>query len=136
MKNKYYYPNQLYIVALIIVGVIYAIFLWVQYQQVIKNGILVERTISSINCHPYTKLQSSIRIRENNKLYYVKVDYDNCVKYSANEKITLWYYKAKDLYFYPVEKPNHVKRIIILVIVLIISLIPWQHFIRIYNSNK
>lgn len=136
MKNKYYYPNQLYIVILILAGVIYAVFLWVQYQQTIKYGVLVERTISSVNCRPYAKLESSIRIRENNKLYYIKVDYSNCTKYSANEKVLLWYYKARDIYLYPVEKPNHIKRIIVLIIVLIISLIPWQYFIRIYNTNK
>jgi len=96
----------------------------------------VEKTISSVNCRPYRRLVSSIQIKENNKLYYIKIDYESCQTYSANEKISLWYYKAKDLYLYPAKKPNHVRRIILLIILFIIVLIPWLYIIRKYTAKE
>lgn len=111
MKDRIYTNNQKFIIILLIIGLFYVIYSFLKYDRILENGIMVERTVISQNCRAYTKLESGVIIRDENKEYNVKLDYGNCIKYPKNSKIKLIYDKDNGAYTYPVKSQNYGKYI-------------------------
>lgn len=129
MKNKFYSKNHIYIIVFISIGFLYSIYSLLNYNNLISESNLIEKTVISQSCRAYTKLASGVTIKNGNKIYNVKLDYDNCIKYPTNSKIYIIYDKQKDAFIFPVKNYN-TGRIYFLGILFLISLIPWNYLLR------
>ena len=106
MKNKFYPKNQLYIIVFIFIGFLYSIYSFLNYKDLSAKSSLIEKYVIGQNCRAYTKLPSGVTIKDGNKIYSVKLDYGNCIKYPVNSKIYVIYDKQKDTFIFPVKRYN------------------------------
>lgn len=129
MENKFYTKNHIYIIFFIFIGFLYSIYSFIHYKDLISKSSLIEKYVISQSCRAYTKLASGVTIKDGNKIYSVKLDYENCIKYPVNSKIYVIYDKQKDVFIFPVKNYN-IGRIYLLGILFIICLIPWTYLFR------
>ncbi len=133
--SKLYNKNHLFFILFIFIGFIYSLYNYFNYQKIINEYLPIEKVVIGQSCRAYTKLASGVYIKNGNKVYNVKLDYGNCIKYPPNSKIYVIYDKQNDSYIYPVEEYN-TGRIYFLGIILLISIIPWTYLLEFTNSNK
>ncbi|HCA07170.1 hypothetical protein [Chryseobacterium sp.] len=127
-RSCLYSKNQTVIIVLITAGLVYAFYLFFEYKETLKAGILKEKIVTGQNCHAY-KLSSSVTIKDKGKLYWIQLDRNTCIEYPEGSRITVLYNKNRDLFLYPVKVPNHKERIYLLVILLTVSIMPWSRWI-------
>lgn len=133
--SKLYNKNHLILILFIFIGFIYSLYKYFNYQKIINEYLPIEKIVIRQSCRAYTKLASGVYIKNGNKVYNVKLDYGNCIKYPVNSKIYVIYDEQNDSFIYPVKKYNS-GRIYFLGIILLISIIPWTYLLKLTNSNK
>lgn len=129
MENKFYPKYQIYIIVFIFIGFLYSIYSLLNYRYLISKNNSIKKDVISQSCTAYTKLASGVNIKHGNKVYNVKLDYNNCIKYPVNSKIDVIYDKQKDVFIFPVKSYN-AGRIYFIGILLFISLIPWIYLLK------
>jgi len=126
---KFYSRNQLGIIFIIIVGIFYSFYLDNVYYETIKMNEANEYIVIQQNCNYSPKMISTIFIKKNNKQYSIKVDKKTCEKYPKNSKIKVFYNNNTDKFIYKVENYNGKNRLTLLIIILLISFLPWSLWI-------
>ena len=77
------------------------------------------------------KGSSSVHIKYNNKIYYIRLANKEYLKYPVGKEIKLSYNKQLDYFYKPDGLKRDKNRIWFTAIIFIISIIPWRRMIRI-----
>jgi hypothetical protein len=124
---KKYYKNQIVIIFIIILGLLFTIKQFIEYNDTIKNNNVFITKIIKQNCHAAPRMKSTIWINFNKKTYSVGIPYNECVNYPVGESIQVLYNKNNDKFIYRVKNPKYLKNIVLLGMFLLISFLPWQY---------
>ena len=132
-----YSKNQIGIIFIIILGIFYSQYLDKKYYDTINNGIVFKSMVIKQNCNHSFKMSSSVWIKENYKVYTVKLEKKSCNKYPVNTKIEVFYSKSNDEFIFKVKEYHGNNRLIFLCTLLLISFLPWSFWItKLENRNK
>lgn len=133
MIKKYYYKNQLYIIALIFIGVLFSSYFYFHHKSIEQNNNFITTTILDVNCGGF-KRNSTLKVNINNKDYYIKIG--NCKSMKRFDKIKVLYDETFDKYFISGRSELNIKQIKLLLIFLVISLIPWKNIFQNIKFKK
>ncbi|KPE49787.1 hypothetical protein [Chryseobacterium indologenes] len=124
---KKYYKNQVLIIVIIVLGLLFTIKQFIEYNDTINTDNIFITKIIKQNCHAAPRMKSTVWINFNEKIYSIGIPYNECVNYPIGNNIKVLYNKNNDEFIYKVENPKYLKNIILLGIFLIISFLPWQY---------
>lgn len=140
MINKYY-KNQILIICVIILGLLFTVKQFMEYNETVNEDNIFITKIIKQNCHAAPRMKSTIWINFNKKIYSVGIPYNECVNYPVGDNIKVLYNKNHDEFIYRVKKPKYLTNIVILGIFLLVSFLPWRYineklFKRLQNTKK
>lgn len=123
MIKKYYYKNQLYIITLIFIGVLFSSYFYFHHKKIEQNNNFITTTILDVSCGGF-KRSSLIKLIINNKDYYLEIG--NCKSKKRFDKVNVLYDETYDKYFVSGRSEKNIRQIKFLSIFLIIFLLPWK----------
>lgn len=124
---KKYYKKQILIIIIIILGLIFTVKQFMEYNETIKNDNVIITRIVKQNCHAAPRMKSTIWINFNKKTYSVGIPYSECVNYPVGDNIKVLYNLRNDIFIYRVDNPKYLKNIVLMGVFLLISFLPWQY---------
>lgn len=130
MIKKLYYKNQLYIITLIFIGVLFSSYFYFHHKKIEQNNNFITTTILDVSCGGY-KRAPYIEINVQNKEYHIKVF--DCKSKKKFDKINVLYDETYDKYFVSGRSEKNIRQIKFLSIFLIIFLFPWK---KIFQNIK
>ena len=122
-----YYKNQILIIGIIVLGLLFTIKQFIEYNDTINEDNIFITKIIKQNCHAAPRMKSTVWINFNKKIYSIGIPYNECVNYPIGDNIKVLYNKNNDEFIYKVKNPKYLKNIFLLGIFLLISLLPWQY---------
>ncbi|RRQ46714.1 hypothetical protein DTW91_04340 [Chryseobacterium sp. SC28] len=92
--------------------------------------MLKSHTIIEQGCRN-SKGSSSVHIKYNKKIYYIRLANKECLKYPIGTEIQLSYNEQFDYFYKPDGLKRDKRRLLIIGVIFILSIIPWKKIIKI-----
>ncbi|VFA40229.1 Uncharacterised protein [Chryseobacterium indologenes] len=124
------YKNQYILTICAILGFLYTLFFYYQDSRLENPNMLKSYTITEQGCRN-SKGSSSVHIKYNNKIYYIRLANKECLKYPVGTEISLSYNKQFDYFYKPDGLKRDRNRLFFTAIIFILSIIPWKKIIKI-----
>jgi len=119
------YKNQFILTICMVLGFLYLLFFYYQNLKLENIRTLKPYTIIEQGCKK-SRGGSSVHIRYNNKVYYIRLAIAECEKYHVGSEIKLNYNKQFDYFYKPDGLTRDKRRLLITGAIFILSIIPWK----------
>lgn len=124
------YKNQYILTICAALGFLYTSFFYYQDSRLENPSMLKSYTIIEQGCRN-SKGSSSVHIKYNSKMYYIRLANKECLKYPIGTEIKLSYNERLDYFYKPDGLKRDKNRLLFTVVIFILSIIPWKKIIKI-----
>jgi len=131
-----YYKNQILVIFIVVLGLLFTIKQFIEYNNTLNENDTFTTKIIKQNCHIAPRMKSTVWISFNKKIYSIGIPYKECADYTIGKNIKVLYNNDKDEFIYRVKNPKYLNNIVLLVVFLLISLIPWRYISKNYFRFK
>lgn len=135
MAQKYY-KNQILVIFIVILGLLFTVKQFIEYNNTLNENDTFTKKIIKQNCHAAPRMKSTVWISFNKKIYSIGIPYQECADYTIGKNIKVLYNNDQDKFIYRVKSPKYLNNIVLLLIFLLISLIPWRYINKNYLRFK
>ncbi|CAM3318408.1 hypothetical protein [Empedobacter stercoris] len=123
------YKNQYILTICTVLGFLYTLFFYNQNTKLENIATLKAYSVIEQGCKK-SKGGSSVHIKYNNKIYYIRLSIATCEKYPIGSKIMLNYNDQFDYFYMPDGLKRDKNRLLIISGIFILSIIPWKKIIK------
>jgi len=124
------YKNQYILTICAVLGFLYTLFFYYQNSKLESIKTLKAYTVIEQGCKK-SRGGSSVHIKYNNKVYYIRLAIAECEKYPVGTEIKLNYNKQFDYFYKPDGLTRDKRRLLIIGVIFILSIVPWKKIIKI-----